>query len=165
MLRGYYGPVTEVSTDGAPRRFDDAEVVSTPAPMLIPRPPDADRGVVIATRHPAMRRALWAVVEGTRGVAPLGAAGDLPDTMRLVLFTHPELVLVDTSVLGGPGLAGLATLKAGAPAARIVVIGAGDHPAYAAQAREAGAFDYVVLDDAAERVPEAILAATSALQP
>lgn len=139
-------------------------MLSSPAPILKPPLAEADAGVVIATRHPAMRSALWAVVEATGGVAPIGETGDLRDTMTLLYLTQPELVLVDTSVLAGPDLAGLATLTAAAPHAAIIVIGTGDHPSYAAHARAAGAFDYVLLDDAAERVPEALVAATSALR-
>ena len=134
-------------------------MLSTPAPTLSPPTSPPDAGVVIATQHPAMRRALWAVVEVVRGVAPIGTAGDLHDATTLLDFTQPELVLVDTSVLGGPDLPRLATLEAAAPHAAVIVIGTGDHPSYAAHARAAGAFDYVLVDDAADRVPEALLAA------
>jgi DNA-binding NarL/FixJ family response regulator len=138
-------------------------MLTTPAPTLTPPSSQLDAGVVIAAQHPAMRRALWAVVNATHGVAPLGTAGELRDTTTLLHFIQPELVLVDTSVLRGPALSGLATLKAAAPHAAIIVIGTGEHPSYAAHAHAAGAFDYVLLDDVAERVPEAILAATSGL--
>jgi DNA-binding NarL/FixJ family response regulator len=134
-------------------------MLSTPEPTLT-RPTSApDVGVVVAARHPAMRKALWAVVEAVRGVAPIGAAGDLHDATTLLDFTQPELVLVDTSVIGGPALPGLATLQVAAPHAAIVVIGTGDHPSYAAHARAAGAFDCVLVDDAVDQVPEALLAA------
>lgn len=134
-------------------------MLSAPAPTVSPPASARDATVVIATQHPAMRRALWAVVEVIRGVAPIGAAGDLHDAATLVDFTQPQLVLVDTSVLGGPDLPGLATLQAVAPHAAFIVIGTGDHPSYAARARAVGAFDYVLLDEAADRVPEVLLAA------
>lgn len=111
-----------------------------------------------------MRSALWALVDATSGAAPIGVTGDLRQTMMLLHFTQPALVLVDAALVGGPDLPDLATLHRAAPHAAIIVIGTGDHPSYSAKALEAGASDYVLLEDAADRLPEAILSAISALQ-
>jgi DNA-binding NarL/FixJ family response regulator len=115
--------------------------------------------VVIAMRHPAMRSSLWAVVQGDSGLRPLGAAADVRDTMRLLHYAQPEVVLVDSAILGERDLQRLPTLRAAAPDAVFIVLGMGDHPAYAVHARKAGAFDYIRFDEAAERLPETIRAA------
>jgi DNA-binding NarL/FixJ family response regulator len=110
--------------------------------------------VVVAMRHPAMRAALWAVIQDVRGVRPLGAAGDLRDAVQLIHHSQPEVVLVDESILGAGDLRRLATLRAAAPGATFIVLGLGEHAAYATHARNAGAFDYIRMDQATERMPE-----------
>ena len=111
---------------------------------------------VVATRHPAMRSSLIAVLDGSPHVQMLGAAGDLRDTMRLLRSYQPDIVLLDAGVLGDAGLRRLPTLRGAAPRTAFLVLGMGDHPAYAAQAREAGAADYIRMDHAADRLPDAI---------
>ena len=116
---------------------------------------------IIATRHPAMRSSLCAVLAGCPEVHLLGAAGDLRDTVRLIRSFQPDIVLLDVGVLGDEGVRRLPILRSAAPTTAFLVLGMGDHPAYAAHARRAGAADYVRLDQAAERLPQAIRAAVS----
>jgi DNA-binding NarL/FixJ family response regulator len=118
--------------------------------------------VVIATRHPAMRSSLCAALDGDPQVHLLGAAGDLRNTMRLLRSFQPDIVLLDAGVLGDEGVRRLPLLSSAAPTTAFLVLGMGDHPAYAAHARRAGAADYVRLDQAADRLPQAIRAAMSA---
>ena len=59
-------------------------------------------------------------------------------------------------MLGDAGLDALAELAEVAPQAGIVVVGMHDHPGYVAWAREAGATDYVCLDDAIDRLGPAV---------
>jgi hypothetical protein len=89
---------------------------------------------VIATRHPAMRSSLSAALEGDPQVH-LGAAGDLLDTMRLLRSFQPDIVLLDAGVLGDEGIRRLPLLRSAAPTTVFLVLGMGDHPAYAAYAR------------------------------
>jgi DNA-binding NarL/FixJ family response regulator len=117
---------------------------------------------VIATRHPAMRSSLSAALEGDPQVHLLGAAGDLLDTMRLLRSFQPDIVLLDAGVLGDEGIRRLPLLRSAAPTTAFLVLGMGDHPAYAAHARRSGAADYVRMDQAADRLPQAIQAAVSA---
>jgi DNA-binding NarL/FixJ family response regulator len=117
---------------------------------------------VIATRHPAMRSSLCAVLANCPEVHLLGAAGDLRNAMRLLRSFQPDVVLLDAAVLGDEGVRRLPLLRSAAPTTAFLVLGMGDHPAYAAHARRAGAADYVRLDHAADRLPQAIQAAVSA---
>jgi DNA-binding NarL/FixJ family response regulator len=118
--------------------------------------------VVIASRHPAMRSSLRAALDGDSRVHLFGAAQDLRNTMRLLRAFQPDIVLLDAGVLGDEGLRRLPLLRSAAPTTVFLVLGMGDHPAYAAHARRAGAADYVRLDQAADRLPQAIQAAVSA---
>jgi DNA-binding NarL/FixJ family response regulator len=117
---------------------DGLDLTMLHATMYVPAsaaPAAHDRArisVVIASRHPAMRSSLRAALDGDSRVHLFGAAEDLRNT-----------------------IAAASRLPAG-------VLGMGDHPAYAAHARRAGAADYVRLDQAADRLPQAIQAAVSA---
>ena len=82
-------------------------------------------------------------------------------TLAVLRRSPPDVVVVDGSLLGEPGLRRLSTFTALAPSTAFVVIGMGDHPGFAARARAAGAADYVRLDDAVERVAAAVSAAGS----
>ena len=133
--------------------------------MLPSLAPTADRvTVVIATRHAAIRTSLWELVQGEPDLHPIGAAGDLRDAVRLLHYAAPDVVLVDAAILGESDLRRLPTLRSAAPDAAFIVLGLGDHPAYAEHARRAGASDYVRLDLAVERLPGAIRAAVPALR-
>ena len=127
------------------------------APTSRPAPISA----VIATRHPATRSSLWAVLEVAPDIHPVGAARDLPNTLRLLRDLQPDVVLLDAAVLGDEGLHRLPLLRSAATATAFLVLGMGDHPAYAAHACRVGAADYLRLDQAADRLPQAIRAAAS----
>jgi two-component system, NarL family, response regulator LiaR len=132
------------------------------AAPVAPVPERGHVSTVIAVRHPAMRWALSAVLDDSPDVDLLGAAGDLRETIRLLRSLRPDVVLLESGVLGDEGLRRLPLLRSVAPAAAFVVLGMGDHPAYAAHARRAGAADYVRLDQMADRLPQAVRAAASA---
>jgi DNA-binding NarL/FixJ family response regulator len=112
--------------------------------------------IAIVMRHPAMRSSLRAVAQGEDDLQPVGAAYRLEEAVRLLLGAAPDVVLVDEDWLDR-----LPVLRAAAPGAVFLVLGLGDHRAYEAQARDAGAAGYVRLERTAERLPEAIRAATT----
>jgi hypothetical protein len=68
------------------------------------------------------------------------------------------------AILGPDGIAALPSLVAEAPAAAFVVVGMGDHRKYVTRAREAGAADYVRLDEA-ERLGRSVVQASEATAP
>ena len=115
---------------------------------------------MIASRHAGTRSSLSALLDGD--VELLGTARDLRETTWLLRAVSPDVVLLDSHVLGDAGMRRLAALRGIAPDSAFLVLGMGDHPAYGTQAREAGAADYVRLDLAADRLGEAIASAISA---
>lgn len=121
-------------------------------PQFAPATDAAPISVFIAARHDRVRAALWHLLEREPGVEPLAATADLADMIRLLERLAPAVVVVDQSVLGEAGSDALATLAEVAPQARFVVVGMHDHPAYVTWARDAGAADYVRLDEAADRL-------------
>lgn len=112
--------------------------------------------VLLAARHNSVRTALWAVLEADPHIEPLAAIADLADLTRLLERMAPPVVVVDEAVLGRDGISGLRELVATAPATAFVVVGLGEHPMYLTRAREAGAADYVRLEDA-ERLGSVVI--------
>ena len=115
--------------------------------------------VFLAVRHASLRNALWRLLETEPHVEPLAAIADLDDLTQLLARVTPPVVVVDEAILGVDGIRELPDLVAGAPATAFVVVGQGDHPAYVTRAREAGAADYVPVDEA-ERLGSVIEASS-----
>lgn len=124
-----------------------------PAPIT-----KAHVAVFVAARHSSVRTALWKLLETEPGIEPLAAIAELGDLKRLLARLAPPVVVVDEAVLGDDGISGLEALVAGAPETAFIVVGLGEHPLYVTRAREAGAADYIRLDEA-ERLGDAVLAA------
>src|SRR5689334_17983415 len=114
-------------------------------PIALTRPPVT---VCIAARDERVRTALWRLLQSEEGIEPLGATADLAEVIRLLGRATPSVVVIDESVLGSAGLRWLAMVAHAAPRAGLVVVGMHDNPAYIKRARDAGAADYVRLDDA-----------------
>src|SRR5688572_29015224 len=125
---------------------------------------DAPVSVFIAARHEAIRAALWAFFEAEPDVEPLAVSATAADLTRLLARMSPAVVVVDESVLGTHGIAGLPAIVAAAPQSAFDVVGMHDHPAYVTRAREAGAADYVRLDDA-DRLGRAVVEASEGSTP
>ena len=117
-----------------------------------------------AAAHRSVRRALWRLLENEPRVEPLAAIADLADLRRLLKRVAPPVVVVDEAILGPDGIVALADLIADAPATAFVVVGMGEHPMYVTRAREAGAADYVRLDEA-ERLGRSVVEASEASAP
>jgi DNA-binding NarL/FixJ family response regulator len=115
--------------------------------------------VFLAVAHRSARRALWLWLEAEPDVTPVAAAADLAHLRRLLRHAKPPVVIVDEAILGHDGIAALPDLVADAPATAFIVVGMADHPAYLARAREAGAADYVRLDEA-ERLVGSVVGAS-----
>lgn len=114
-------------------------------PIPLRRPPVS---VFIAASDERVRRSLWSLLGSDDGIEPLGATADLADLLRLLGRVTPSVVVIDESVFGSAGLRLLPIVAHAAPRAGLVVVGMHDHPAFGRRAREAGAVDYVRLDDA-----------------
>jgi DNA-binding NarL/FixJ family response regulator len=136
------------------------DAMSAP-PTPIERP---DVAVFIAAAHPSVRRALWTLLECEPHVEPAAMLANLADLRRLLERVAPPVVIVDDGMLGRDGIAALPGLVVDAPAAAFIVVGMGEHPSYVRRAREAGATDYVRLDDA-ERLTVSVRAASEASAP
>jgi DNA-binding NarL/FixJ family response regulator len=120
--------------------------------------------VFLAAAHTSVRRALWALLENEPGIEPLAELAGIADLRRLLERVTPRVVIVDEAMLGPDGIAALPELIEEAPGAAYIVVGMGDHPMYITRAREAGAADYVRLDEA-ERLGNSVFEASGSSAP
>jgi DNA-binding NarL/FixJ family response regulator len=144
---------------GAPRWSMLVEMVAHPTHI-----PEAPVSVFIAARHEAIRTALWTLFQSEPGVEPLAVTASAEDLARLLATVSPAVVVVEESVLGPDGIAGLPAIVAATPQSAFIVVGMNEHPAYVARARAAGAADYVRLDDA-DRLGRAVVEASDRSRP
>jgi DNA-binding NarL/FixJ family response regulator len=115
--------------------------------------------VFIAARDERIRAGLWTLLESEPGVEPTGATADLADLIRLLGRVAADVIVLHESVFGLAGVGWLPVVSRAAPRSALVVVGMHAHPAFTARARDAGAADYVRLDDA-ERLGPAVVAAS-----
>ena len=120
--------------------------------------------VFLAAAHRSVRRALWALLENEPAIEPVATIADLADLRRLLVRVTAPVVIVDEAILGTDGITALPGLVGDAPTAAFVVVGMGDHPRYVTRAREAGAADYVRMDEA-ERLGRSVVAASERSAP
>ena len=107
--------------------------------------------VLIVSRHERVRSALWSLLSAEPGIEPITATADAADLAWLLHSVAPAVAVVDESAFGM-----LPELTRAVPSTRFVMVGMQDHPGFVTRAREAGATDYVRLDE-----PERLVAAVA----
>jgi two-component system, NarL family, response regulator DevR len=132
----------------------DARPMSTQLASIHP----ASVSVFVAARLERLRGGLWSLLDAEPGVEPLASATNIGDLLRLLRRVAPDVVIIDESVLGSAGTGWLETLVTNAPGTAFIVVGMHDHPAFVTRARDAGAVDYVRLDEA-QRLVRAVVEA------
>lgn len=108
--------------------------------------------VVIADDHSVVRRGLRQVLDAEEGFEVLAEASDLYGVRRYVRGHHPDVLVLDLNLPGGPSLGAISELRAEFPDTQIVVLTMEDEPRYAREALGSGALGYV-LKEAAESQP------------
>lgn len=117
--------------------------------------------VVITARNASVRAGLSQLFESASGVQPIAVTTTVAVLLRLLSRTPAAVVVIDELLIRDTELH---TLTAVAPQAAFVVVGMHDHPGYVQRAIDAGAIDYVRLDDA-ERLVRAVAAAGERSRP
>jgi DNA-binding NarL/FixJ family response regulator len=102
--------------------------------------------IVLADPHPVARAALGALL-GEDGTLDVIATGDLEEALRAVARRGAPILIVSRRLLelGPPGMRLPGPLPAGT---RTIVVGLENDPAFALDARRAGAAAYVLKDRA-----------------
>jgi DNA-binding NarL/FixJ family response regulator len=118
--------------------------------------------VVVAARHDATRSALVALLGADEHVRVVASVDDLAAALRAAQRLGSSVVVADGRVLDARGLSRLLVLGAPVPGVRFILVGMEDHPGFAERARRSGAAAYVRLDEAAERLVDAVRESASA---
>ena len=103
-----------------------------------------------------VRRGLRMLLSVQPDLEVCGEAGTEHDALEGILALKPDLVVVDLSLKEGDGMALIKQLHHVRPALKILVFTMHDQAHYAATAFAAGAHGYVLKEEGAERVIEAI---------
>lgn len=112
---------------------------------------------IIADDHPLFRGALRQVLSNLPEDAEILEVGDFDAAKKLVVERDDiDLLLLDLTMPGGTGLAGLVTLKALQPALPIIIVSATDDTATIKHAVELGASGFISKSASMETIGEAV---------
>jgi DNA-binding NarL/FixJ family response regulator len=126
------------------------------APMTSDVSPPKRAKVLIVDDHPAVREGLALRIEGQPDLEVCGQASDVPEALRAVPATCPDVAVVDISLKAGNGLDLIKRLKTHPHPVRILVWSMHGENLYAERALRAGAQGYITKEEATEQIIEAI---------
>jgi DNA-binding NarL/FixJ family response regulator len=111
---------------------------------------------LVVDDHPVFRQGLVALIESNKGYRVGAEAGSLPDALDALGKLVPDIALIDISLLQQNGLDLVKQLKATHPEVPALIISMHDEAVYAARALKAGARGYVMKQEAASVMLDAI---------
>ena len=112
--------------------------------------------VYVTDDHAMVRRGLAALIAAEPDMELCGEAEDCATATSEVAKLRPEVVIVDISLRGNSGLELIKNIKAFDPKIHIVVLSVHDESVYALRVLKAGAKAYVMKQDIASKVIDAI---------
>jgi DNA-binding NarL/FixJ family response regulator len=111
--------------------------------------------VLLVDDHPMVRRGVADVIAHETDLEICGEATDVPEAMRELERTHPDVVLVDLTLKSGHGLELIEKIKARDPRVKMLVSSMHDETLFAERVLQAGAMGYITKQEP----PEALLGA------
>jgi DNA-binding NarL/FixJ family response regulator len=111
---------------------------------------------LVVDDHPVFRQGLVALIRSDERFRVCAEAGSAEEAMGTLQKAVPDFALVDISLTGQSGLDLVRQLKAAYPRILILIISMHDEAVYAARALKAGARGYVMKQEAASVMLEAI---------
>jgi DNA-binding NarL/FixJ family response regulator len=112
--------------------------------------------VLIADDHGIFRAALREILVNRAGMEVVGEAGDAREAVDLAKKLKPDILLLDVSMPGRPGLEAIEEVKRQAPGVRILMLTAHPEDQYALRCLKAGADGYMIKGAAFEQLIEAV---------
>jgi DNA-binding NarL/FixJ family response regulator len=137
----------------------DLHVVPPPADPRSPEQTSSSIRVVVADDHELMRFALRALLSTEQQIDVIAEAEQLSLAMRNVRELKPDVLVLDLRMRDGSSIDAIGELREQAPETRVVVMTAEDNPLYAEHALAAGAFGFVLKDQADVELAPAVRAA------
>ena len=111
---------------------------------------------LVVDDHPVFRQGLVALIRSSERYEVCGEAGSASEALEALQRAVPDIALVDISLVGQNGLDLVRTLKAAHPSMLILIISMHDEVVYAERALKAGARGYVMKQEAASVMLDAI---------
>ncbi len=111
---------------------------------------------LVVDDHPVFRQGLVALIRSSDRYVVSAEAGSAAEALDALQRAVPDIALVDISLVGQNGLDLVRTLKASHPSMLILIISMHDEVVYAERALKAGARGYVLKQEAASVMQEAI---------
>ena len=112
--------------------------------------------IVLVDDHPVARQGVRLLIEAAGDLSVCGEAPDADVAMDLISTLKPDLVVVDLSMKGKPGLELIKDLKARYENLLMLVLSMYDENMYAERALRAGARGYIMKQEATEKILLAI---------
>ncbi|SNB61241.1 response regulator transcription factor [Thermoflexus hugenholtzii] len=100
--------------------------------------------VLIADDHAVFRAGLRLLLSAQPDIEVVGEAEDGWQTLRQAEALRPDVILLDLTMPGMPGLQALALLRRQAPEARVLILTMHEDEAYLRQALAEGAAGYII---------------------
>jgi len=112
--------------------------------------------VMLVEDHPVMREGLAQMIKQEPDLSVCGEFEDAAHAFAAIPTMLPDLAIVDLSLKGSSGLELLKNARATYPKLRILVLSMYDESLYAERALRAGASGYIMKQEAAEKVMDAV---------
>ncbi len=116
---------------------------------------------MLADDHVLVRSGLRMLIDAEEGFEVVAEAGDVREALRMVRAWKPGVLLLDLVMPGGSSLTAIPSFLAVSPRTAIVVLTMENEPDFARAALGAGALAFVLKEDAASELLEAVRAAVA----
>src|ERR1051326_4128286 len=114
------------------------------------------RKILLVDDHPLTRHGMAQLIGQQRDLIVCGEAGTAEDALRCIGRLRPDLVLLDVTLPGKPGLELIKDLSATHPEVAVLVVSMHDERLYAERALRAGARGYLMKSAGGEELIKAI---------
>lgn len=111
---------------------------------------------MIVDDHPIMRHGLAQLIDAQSELEVCSRVGTAAEAMAAMLDEKPELALLDISLPDRNGLELLKDLRVQHPEVKVLMVSMHDESLYAERALRAGARGYIMKEEAADKLIEAI---------
>lgn len=112
--------------------------------------------IVAADDHVLIREGVKKIIRSCKDMRMVGEAATLEEAINLITQTAPDLVILDISLPGQDGLAGLTTMRRLFPEVPVLILSMYPEERYAIPALKAGAAGYITKTMAADELVKAI---------
>jgi DNA-binding NarL/FixJ family response regulator len=112
--------------------------------------------VLVVEDHPVLCEGLRQLIDNQPDLACVGIASNTSDAKRLVEECKPDLMVLDFRLKGGDALDLIKTLRIEHPEVRVLVLSQYDELIFAERALRAGAFGYIMKENATDEILRAL---------